>query len=113
MGFKMKGNPMARNFGIGNSPIKQKTKKVGQENEIPWEDVDKHHQEALRKKKFLKAVEDKIKSRIEKEDRPEPTFEGTDYYGPPDISRDEADKKLKKANYDYDKAYPNWNWRKA
>ena len=113
MGFKMKGNPMARNFGIGNSPIKQKTKKVGQENEIPWEDVDKHHQEALRKKKFLKAVEDKIKSRIEKEDRPEPTFEGTDYYGPPDISRDEADKKLKKANYDYDKAFPNWDWRKG
>ena len=52
MGFKMKGNPMARNFGIGNSPIKQKTKKVGQENEIPWEDVDKHHQEALRRKKM-------------------------------------------------------------
>ena len=111
MGYKMKGFSYP-----GKSPAKQKAKKVGQDNEIPWEDVDKHHQEALKKKmEGMKGILNKqyVKKRWQGEDRPEPTFDGTDYYGPPDISRDEADKKLNKANYDYDKAFPNWNWRKG
>ena len=90
MGYKMKGWS-----GYQNSPMKQTKEQVEKINKETDSETGKGA-------KYDPKVGE----------RPQPTYEGTDYYGPPDISRDEADKRLREANYDYDKAFPNWDWKK-
>ena len=61
--FKMKGSPMQRNFGISPAKDGDHTKEGGY-----FEDSEhfmRHNKEEM-----------------DAEDRPDPTYEGTDYYGP-------------------------------